>query len=60
MAAKVLKGEAKASDLSFEVIEEAAFYGNTKAAENLGIRFPEELTSGAKEMFSEISEAEAK
>ena len=60
MAAKVLKGEAKASDLSFEVIEEAAFYGNTKAAENLGIQFPEELTSGAKEMFSEISEAEAK
>ena len=60
MAAKVLKGEAKASDLSFEVIEEAAFYGNTKAAENLGIRFPEELTSSAKEMFSEISEAEEK
>lgn len=56
MAAKVLKGEAKASELNFEVIEEAAFYGNSAVAENLGIAFPEDLESGAKEMFTEITE----
>ena len=37
MAAKVLKGEAKASELNFETIKDAAFYGNTKVAENLGM-----------------------
>ncbi|MCI8454140.1 MAG: ABC transporter substrate-binding protein [Lachnospiraceae bacterium] len=51
MAAKVLKGEAKPSELPFEVIEEAAFYGNTDTAEALGISFPEELTKNAKELF---------
>jgi putative ABC transport system substrate-binding protein len=51
MAAKVLKGEAKASELPFEVIEEAAFYGNTDTAEALGISFPEALTKSAKELF---------
>lgn len=52
MAAKILKGEAKASEMNFEVIEEAAFYGNSKAAETLGLSFPEELTASAKEMFT--------
>ena len=56
MAAKVLKGEKKASEMNFEVIEEAAFYGNEKVAENLGITFPEDLTSSAKELFTEITE----
>lgn len=55
MAAQILKGEKKASELNFEIIEQAAFYGNTKAAENLGITLPEDLTGSAKEMFSEIS-----
>lgn len=55
MAAAVLKGEKKASEMNFEVIEEAAFYGNTKVAENLGITLPEELTSSAKELFTEIT-----
>ena len=59
MAAKVLKGEAKASEINFEVIEEAAFYGNTKAAENLGIAFPEDLETNAKELFAEITESTA-
>ena len=40
--------------MNFEVIEEASFYGNTKVAENLGITFPEKLTSSAKELFTEI------
>ena len=56
MAAAVLKGEKKASEMDFEVIEEAAFYGNEKVAENLGITFPEGLTSSAKELFTEITE----
>lgn len=57
MAAKVLKGEAKASEMNFEVIEEAAFYGNAKVAENLGIAFPDDLQANAKELFTEITEA---
>lgn len=53
MAAAVLKGEKKASEMNFEVIEEAAFYGNSRVAENLGITLPKELTSSAKELFTE-------
>lgn len=56
MAAKILKGEAKASEINFEVIEEAAFYGNAQVAENLGITFPDDLKENAKELFTEISE----
>lgn len=56
MAAAVLRGEKKASEMNFEVIEEAAFYGNTKVAENLGLTFPKDLTSSAKEMFAEITQ----
>lgn len=55
MAAKVLKGEAKASEMNYEVISSASFYGNTKAAENLGITLPDELTGSAAEMFTEIT-----
>ena len=56
MAAKVLKGEAKASELNFETIKDAAFYGNTKVAENLGITLPESLTGNAAELFDSITE----
>lgn len=56
MAAEVLKGEKKASELNFEVIEAAAFYGNSKVAEDLGIAFPEDLASNAKELFTEITQ----
>ncbi|WP_333651445.1 ABC transporter substrate-binding protein [Lacrimispora sp.] len=56
MAAKVLKGEAKASEMNFEVIKEAAFYGNTKVAENLGITLPTELTDSAAEIFTDIAQ----
>lgn len=56
MAAKVLKGEAKASEMKFETIAEAAFYGNTKVAEDLGITLPEELTGSAAEMFDSIAQ----
>ena len=56
MAAKVLKGEAKASDLSFELITEAGLYVNTKVAENLGITLDSELTDSAVETYDTIAE----
>jgi len=56
MAAAILKGEKKASEMNFQVIEEAAFYGNTEAAENLGITLPTELTASARELFTEITQ----
>lgn len=56
MAAQVLKGEKKASEINFEVIEEASFYGNTAVAANLGITLPEDLVNSAKEMFDTIAE----
>lgn len=56
MAAKVLKGEKKASEMSFEVIDQAAFYGNTAAAKDLGIELPKDLTDSAKEMYDSIAE----
>lgn len=56
MAAKVLKGEAKASELPYETIEEAALYLNSAVAENLGIEVPEDMTSSAAEVFEEITE----
>jgi putative tryptophan/tyrosine transport system substrate-binding protein len=56
MAAKVLKGEKKASEMNFEVVAEASFYGNAAVANNLGITLPEDLVSGAKEMFDKITE----
>ncbi|MDD3252394.1 MAG: ABC transporter substrate-binding protein [Lachnospiraceae bacterium] len=55
MAAKVLKGEKKASEMNFEVIEEAAFYGNNKVAENLGVEIPAELADSAAGLFDEIT-----
>ena len=55
MAAQVLTGQAQASELPFEIIEQASFYGNTAVAENLGITLPEELTSSAAEMFDSIT-----
>lgn len=56
MAAQVLKGEKKASEINFEIIEEASFYGNTAVAEQLGITLPEDLVKSAKEMFHTITE----
>lgn len=56
MAAQVLKGEKKASELPYETIEEASLYINEKTAENLGIEIPSELKDSAVESFTEISE----
>lgn len=56
MAAQVLKGEKKASEMPFEIIEEASLYVNTKVAENLGIEIPKDLSGIAAEIFTEITE----
>ena len=53
MAAKVLKGEAKASEQNFETITEPGFYVNNKVAENLGITVPEDLANSAVESFGD-------
>lgn len=55
MAAKVLKGEAKAEELSFETITEASLYVNTAAAEKLGMKLDDSLVSGASEAFEDIA-----
>lgn len=57
MAAQVLKGEKKASELSYETITEPGFYVNNKVAENLGITVPEDLSSAAVESFDEITDS---
>lgn len=56
MAAQVLKGEKKASEMNFELITEPGFYVNNKVAENLGITVPQELMDTAVESFNEITE----
>ena len=56
MAAQVLKGEKKASEIPYETIEEAALYLNTKVAENLGIEIAAEVADKAAETFEEIVE----
>lgn len=58
MAAKVLKGEAKASELSYAVCEDSNLYINTKVAEDLGITFPETYEADAAEVFAEITAAD--
>ena len=55
MAAKVLKGEAKASEQNIETITEPGFYVNNKVAENLGITVPDDLANNAVESFDEIT-----
>lgn len=56
MAASILKGEKKASEMPFEVIQESSLYINTKAAENIEITIPKERISNAAEVFDTISE----
>lgn len=56
MAAKVLKGEAKASELEYASITESSLYINERTAENLGIAIPESMKNRAVERFTEISQ----
>ena len=55
MAAEILKGEKKASDMQFETITEPGFYVNNEVAKNLGITVPEDLQDKAVESFDEIT-----
>ena len=59
IAAQVLKGEKKASEMNFELITEPGFYVNTKVAENLGVTVPDDLKDSAVESFDEITSADA-
>lgn len=56
MAAQVLTGEKKASEMNYQTIKEAAFYGNTKVAGQLGITLPDDLTANAAGLFSAIEQ----
>ena len=49
MAAKVLKGEAAASDIPYEIITEPSLYVNSKVLESFDITLPEELAARATE-----------
>ena len=56
MAAKVLKGEAKASETNFETITECGLYINSKVAENLKLSIDKDYVAGAVEVFDSIAE----
>ena len=55
MAAKVLKGESKASDMSFEVINEPSLYINTEAARKIGVEISDDMKTQAAETFDTIT-----
>ena len=54
MAAKILKGEAKASEMPFETIEKPNLYLNSKVAKDLGIEIPKDLPDKATENITEV------
>ena len=54
MAAKILKGEAKASEMPYETISEPSFYVNRAVASDYGIEVPDELYESAAEIFTSI------
>ncbi len=54
MAAKILKGEAKASEIPFEAIESPLTYVNAAAGSNLGIEIPQTVLDQATESFDTI------
>lgn len=56
MAAKILKGEAKASEMPYEIITESCLYINEQVAKDLGISVPESMTERATETFAEITQ----
>ncbi len=54
MAAKILKGEAKASEMPFEALAETSLYLNDAAIKKLGIEIPQSARDRAAEVFTEI------
>lgn len=58
MAAKVLLGKKKSSEMKFETIEKPSVFINTKAAENLGITIPDDYKNkDGVTLFDTISES---
>ena len=58
MAAKVLKGEAKASEMNFETITEPSAFVNTAVAENLNITIPDDyLNDSSTQVFDTITKS---
>jgi putative ABC transport system substrate-binding protein len=55
MAAKVLKGEAKASEMNFEVISEPSLYVNTAAAEKISLTLDSDFVNSAYQKFDTIT-----
>ena len=53
MAAKILKGEAQASEMPYEIIEEASLYVNSAAMAALNMTLPEELAARAQDVTAE-------
>lgn len=53
MAAKVLKGEAQAQDIPFEIISNSYLYVNRDAMAQFGIEMPEGLTERAIDVLAE-------
>ncbi|MBQ7784986.1 MAG: ABC transporter substrate-binding protein [Clostridia bacterium] len=49
MAAKVLKGEAKANEIPYEIITEPGLYVNSNVLKQFGIKLPDELAARAIE-----------
>lgn len=54
MAAKVLKGEAKASDMKYEIISEPSLYVNIAAAEKISLVLPANYATDAYQSFDAI------
>ena len=54
MAAKILKGEKKASEMNFETIVNASLYLNTKVVEDLGLDIDPSFKEKAVEVFNDI------
>ena len=50
MAARVLKGEIKAAEMPFEIIEEASLYVNSTAMAALGMTLPADLAARAQDV----------
>lgn len=55
MAAKILKGEAQASEMPYEVCSGASLYVNTAVAEKLGFGLDDSYVESAAEVFEEIT-----
>lgn len=55
MAAKILKGEAEASDMNFETVKTPSLYVNTAAADKVKVTLPAGYTDKALKVFKEIT-----